>query len=254
MPHLRHSDKTTLHTSSIIKLEETTASGARSTSIALDALKPVTGADICWHGLFPCGVIATGFSPSPREEGKGLEISFPDMVLASRCLSFAQYGNGLIANGLTSVLIPIAGLQKDKAVQWHFEDKTKQSSSQLANISQILKLRDIESIYEELDPQKLVGARCFLGWAEKANVVIGTKEYKQQMEWSSATKSPANCFVNSIVSHLVLDFFGMVTATGAISRTPASLQASISSSHQKDIYDMITLGKDHFVLLFDTGK
>jgi hypothetical protein len=40
----------------------------------------------CWHGLFLNSVIADGFSIPERTDGKGLEISFSDMVVLARTL------------------------------------------------------------------------------------------------------------------------------------------------------------------------
>jgi hypothetical protein len=69
----------------------------------------------CWHALFLNRVISSGFPIHARQEGVGLEISFEYMVAASRCLSLLEYDHGLIAHGLTSILIPMAELKKDDA-------------------------------------------------------------------------------------------------------------------------------------------
>jgi hypothetical protein len=70
----------------------------------------------CWHPLFPYRVIAHGFPIRSRKEGRGLELSFENMIAASRCLSFVEYNKGLIAHGLTSILIPIRDLVEDDAI------------------------------------------------------------------------------------------------------------------------------------------
>lgn len=62
-------------------------------------------------------MIAKQFTIASRYKGKGLEISFADMALLSKCLSFVEYENGLIAHGLKSVLIPVEEIPEDSALQ-----------------------------------------------------------------------------------------------------------------------------------------
>lgn len=94
-------------------------------------LQIISNPATCWHSLFPHNVIAQNHSIRPRLKGKGLEISFANLANASRCLSFVEYEDGLIAHGLKSVLIPTSELVDDDAIQWHFKSKAKQRSSTL---------------------------------------------------------------------------------------------------------------------------
>jgi hypothetical protein len=253
----RHSDLGSIAYSSISlkAINKTEPSKNGTVMLSLTPLEQTLETGYCWPTLFPTSVVAKNFSAAHRIEGKGLEISFADMVFASKCLSFVEYEKGLIAHGLTSVLLPVSELSKDDALQWHFESKMNRGTQALENLSQILKRKEIDDFHKELDPERLVKRRCFLGWAENADIMVGTKDYPRDFGWSEADKSAEKCRINSYSFTFGSGFFGVVTATGSISTTPASLQPSILSPLvEKDIYDIIAMGKDEYVLLYDTYK
>jgi hypothetical protein len=73
-------------------------------------------------------------------------------------------------------------LDKDRAIQWHFEDKRKQKPYKLARISQVLSSSPaLQDRLKGLQADDLIETRCFLGLAEHANVVIGTKDYQKNL-------------------------------------------------------------------------
>ena len=82
----------------------------------------------CWQKLFKHTVVATHFPIPPRSQGMGLEISFADMTLLARSLHLVEYDLGLVAEGLSTLLIPVKELKGDDAVQWHLEGKFRTDS------------------------------------------------------------------------------------------------------------------------------
>jgi hypothetical protein len=66
----------------------------------------------CWHYLFDRQVIARDFPIPMRKKGTGLEISFPNMAALAHSMNFVRIDEGLIAEGLVTVLIPSESLQE----------------------------------------------------------------------------------------------------------------------------------------------
>jgi hypothetical protein len=185
----------------------------------------------------------------------GLEISFENMVAASRCLSFVEYENGLIAHGLTKILIPMSELEQDDAIQWHLEEKQKQNRYKLARISQVLSsFPMLLKWHKELQPEKLTQRRCFLGLAEHANVVIGTKDYQRTFSWSGTDKSPAETYVKSRSFTFSSGFVGFFTGTGTYTRTSTSIKTTICCPQDKDIFEILDSGREHLALFYDAAK
>jgi hypothetical protein len=245
----RSSHVKVMYSSTLVKAK-TLGSGKDGIALFPKPLESSPSRNSCWHSLFPNGTIARGFPIRPRKEGIGLEILFADMVVASKCLSFVEYEGSLIVHGLRNVLIPIGELSKDDALQWHLEDRTKQDGYGLARISQILRLHNF-SPYKALKPEMLVRRRCFLGWAERGNVVIGTKGYQTNFERSRAPNAPVQGHIKSHSFTIGSGIFGWFTASGTLVRTPVSVPAYISTSIEKDIYDILATSKDHYVLVYD---
>ncbi|KAH6711969.1 hypothetical protein BKA61DRAFT_485641, partial [Leptodontidium sp. MPI-SDFR-AT-0119] len=185
--------------------------------------------------------------------GIGLEISFANMALASRCLSLVEYDDGLIAHGLTSILIPMIELGKDDALQWHFEGKTKQRGHKLAKVSQILRIHSIRKWHRELAPDRLVNRRCFLGWVDRAVVTIGTKDYEPIFAWSGALRSPPISTSRSYSFTFGTSGLGFVTAEGSCTNIRTAMQTSISSGIRNDVHYALKAGDENYVLLFDTA-
>ena len=195
--------------------------------------------------------MAEGFPVTSRSEGIGLEISFADMALASRCLSLVEFDEGLLAHGLTSMLIPMSELTKDDALQWHFESKTRPGKA-LAKISQILKTRRIAQWHRELSPELLFNRRCFLGWTESAVITMGTADYQREFEWSGAKRIPSVTVSKSYSLTFGTSGMGFVTAEGTRHTLRTAMQTSIQSDLRNDVHDALAAGREHLVLLYDT--
>lgn len=102
---------------SSVSLEGETLGGVSKISIGLDPLEPIESNGTCWHEVFHRGVIAKDFAIPGRKSGQGLEIPFADIVLLCGCLGFVEYKEGLVVDGLTSILIPRKRLLEDDTFQ-----------------------------------------------------------------------------------------------------------------------------------------
>jgi hypothetical protein len=173
------------------------------------------------------------------------------MALISRCLGFLSYTNGLLATGLKFVLVPMAELQHDNGIQSHLEDKTKQGPHKISRISQIFRQSKIQKWYRELKPECLIQRRCFLGWAERANLVIGTAQYRAKFEWLGAAKAPATLPVKTHAFTFSVSAMNWVTAQGSQERVPTSMKTSLSLSHQRDLFDILESSAENLAILYD---
>lgn len=224
-----------------------------SLALKLGGLEPFRAQKFCWHSLFPHHVVAKGYPISTRNEGVGLEISFVNLALATKCLSFVEYDGGLIAHGLSSILIPMTELGKDDALQWHFENKTNQRGYKVAKVSQILRIHGIRNWHRELVPDELVSRRCFLGWADKSFFTIGTKDYQTDFAWSGAPKNPAVSMVRSYSFTFGTSGMGYMTAEGTQTTVRTAMQTVLTSDTRNEIQDLLRLGDENYVLVFDTA-
>ncbi|CZR67181.1 uncharacterized protein PAC_17080 [Phialocephala subalpina] len=216
--------------------------------IRLNDLEPIESASSCWYEMFPGYALASGHPIRPRKQGVGLEIAFVDMVLTSQCLSFVTKPSGLVIHGLTSVLIPMSVLPKDNAIQWHFEDKLKQKDIKIAQLSEVLaspKFRD-RAVLHDLKPESLVTRRCFLGYAAKANIVIGTKDYPTKLDRSQARTSMST---PRITSPIYLPF-----GSGTFISSSIFQQGMLATSSYKSLLRICAASKDQLVLVYDTGQ
>jgi hypothetical protein len=219
-------------------------------------LQPVASNKSCWHDLFPRCVLAYGFPIRPRNKGVGLEINFAEMVMVSRCLSFVEYDCGFIAHGLTSLLIPTRALEEDDAVQWHFENKTKQFPGRLCRVSEIMRLTKFDDWHRVPCPDDLVTRRCFLGLAKRADVVIGTKGYQTEFVLSEAPiakeKDLTELCVNSQPLVTGPGYVEFMSSSGNVLRLSTSAQSVDYSRSNQDLCDALKCSRTHLVLLYDT--
>ncbi|KAF7863094.1 hypothetical protein EAF04_007177 [Stromatinia cepivora] len=207
----------------------------------------------CWHTLFPHMVVAQGFPVRGRFQGRGLDISFADMALVAGCLSLVMFDGGLVANGLNSVLIPVEELLDDDAIQWHYCPKTAQGSKSRRPTFKIVE--ETGKWYKELNPDRLINRRCFLGWVPEASIVIGTKGYSgTEVNWSTAERVPDSRPIVSYNLTLGTGGTGIVTATGSIGWTTSSMPSTIISKIENDIHEIMTDGANDTILVYDSEK
>ena len=174
---VRHSPY--IHVANSYASVSATKSSATTQNIAIQVaeLKEIKSDQPCWYPLLPYTVIAKGFPIRPRTHGRGLEIDFANMALLSASMSFAEYGGGLVLEGLRTVLIPMKILPKDDGIQWHLEYKRQTNPPYKRSVPEIFALLAIADWYKPQNSESLSRKRCFLGWAHEINVMIGTQAF-----------------------------------------------------------------------------
>jgi len=250
---VRHSSYNVVAYSSTSISSKASIGASPSIAICLEELKPLQREGPCWYPLLPHAVIAKGFPIRERTVGKGLEISFADMTLLSQSMSFTEYSQGLVVEGLRSVLIPMERLLQDDAVQWHLEYKRHQKLPKKRSVSDILAGHRFSNWYKAQDSTKLTEKRCFLGWAEQVAVVIGTAEYSTtEIYYSGALPAPKKCNVKINRISMEASGFGLFGAKGSKSWHTTSVPSKITLELDKDIYD--TLADEYLtrLIIYDT--
>ncbi|KAH8671855.1 hypothetical protein BGZ60DRAFT_514571 [Tricladium varicosporioides] len=223
--------------------------------IYVSELEPLPVGQTCWHSIFPHCVIAKDFPISERVDGKGLEVSFQDMVLMSRSLSFVEFDGGLIIEGLNSLLIPIQELEEDQALQWHFEIRKTELSRRNRSVRSILQALGDSSWYKELDRGALAARRCFLGWVEDSLIMMGSKKHANApIRWSQAQASPRTRYVHSPNFTIGTSGAGFFTAEVQLTRTSVSVPSHLTMPVNKDIYDTLSDDGGMHVFVHDTGN
>lgn len=231
-----------------------TSSDERKIMIRLNELQKLPTEACCWHQLFPHGVIAKDFPIRDRRQGKGLEISLPDMILLSRSLSAVEFNGGLVFEGLRSLLIPVQDLTDDKALQWHYEDKRRPGKHGRMSISKIFRTAPIIQWYKVVETNKLVNKRCFLGWVETASIIMGTEEHlKTDISRSGAALAPKvrSDAMNSIT--LGTGGMGMVTANASRTWGKVSVPSRLTFDADKDIQETLVDDADVHIIVYDNG-
>lgn len=209
----------------------------------------------CWHPLIPHAVIAKGFPIRHRKAGKGLDISFADMALLSQSMSFTEYDEGLIVEGLRSVLIPMEFLHQDDAIQWHLEYKRQKKAPKKRSISQIFATAPVPEWYKSQEPDELFHKRCFLGWTEEVSVMIGTLEFSGPRVYrSDAGPPPRTRRVKSHNISMGASCLGIVGANGSKTWEEASMPSSVTLEIHKDIHDTLADDSNATVLIYDPGE
>lgn len=179
-------------TSSSVTIEAgKSGSEERKIQIRLNDLEEIPSGKYCWHALFPHAVIAKTFPIRDRLRGKGLEISFPNMASMAQSTNLVECGGRLVAEGLKWYLIP-SNLLPGDGVQWHLDFKRQEGTvPRNKTLFEVLRQKHLSNRFKSLDIDYLVESRCFLGWAEEVEVVIGSESFaKKQLGWSMASKCP----------------------------------------------------------------
>lgn len=121
----------------------------------------------CWTELFAEGVVIE--SLLTREWGKGLETSFELMVTLAGIENAWPVDGGLILLGFFTALVPVARHEKTNSVQWHLEV-----------LKDGVDPRRLESLgvdwFRTDNMDLLKQSRCFIGWFEKAHIMLGTSK------------------------------------------------------------------------------
>jgi len=232
-------------------------------SLCPDVLEPIVTLNSCWSPLFQYAVIARGFPISPRNEGRGLEISFSDMVSLSKSRAFFEVQGGLVLDGLVTLLYPVKILSTDSAIQWHLELKVPNPSSDedspgFVHPSEIMANSVIREWYKELDPEKLSNSRIFLGWASEANVVLGTESSFALMVKNSGAfdSAPTRC-VKTYGGTFGFGIHGIASISANVSGTRSAVPTGISGIESKENDDVmlyLSNGIKNHIILYDDDK
>ena len=177
---------------STVSSRKTSAARCRLLECSLVRLEPVTTEEIgshnCWVSLFQSGVIA--WWPINRKWGAGMEMPFDmliDFAAVENCvvvppdndlsnIDSDQKSGGCILTGYFTALIPIDQDPSSGSIQWHIEysDEIIHPRELLLNRAW-LRIRDHTSFEQE---------RCFLGWGNPVDVLLGTKDIGYNIRWS----------------------------------------------------------------------
>jgi hypothetical protein len=157
----------------------------------------------CWHPLLLGSLVVQGF-PIPREtEGVGLEISFDLMVYLAGIRYPIMYKGGIVLKRDAHILVPTT--HNPEFTQWHCLSTNSSDKTELGLISKhcpdIVETRDFEAFRQ--------ASRIFLGYYKKANVCLGTRDFKgKNMKLSGAGFEKRHLQLSrSVSSQLGFQFF-----------------------------------------------
>lgn len=125
----------------------------------------------CWSKFFTTGIVA--LRPIQRRWGAGLEMSFDMMIQLSAVENTCVVDGGTILYGFFTALVPISYDEASDSSQWHFESVEESSGAFLSpqNLSAIRK-----KWYKSMNIDPLRRTKCFVGWFEHANIMLGTRQ------------------------------------------------------------------------------
>ncbi|KAF2141224.1 uncharacterized protein K452DRAFT_309014 [Aplosporella prunicola CBS 121167] len=161
-------------------------------NIFMQPLEPANhGAHTCWHSMFAGQVLAVGFPVPERFEGEqGVELPFEVMAALGLIWYPFEHNGGTILKGHSTALLPV-NITKG-SVQWHFvtsgdqcvelsPDEIREKcpfnvshKNMKKNITEIV--RDLVSTEMPEDIPIWIGKRAFVGYFEKAEIHLGTKD------------------------------------------------------------------------------
>ena len=131
-----------------------------------------TLASMCWTNLFHSVVVA--WTRIDRNWGAGLELSFDLMVRLATVENYHRFLDGTILLGFFTALIPMRQSSENHSVQWHLES-VEESDGDCLLPRKLAEKIDYEW-YKTKDEKILRESRCFVGWSERAHILLGTRE------------------------------------------------------------------------------
>jgi hypothetical protein len=231
-------------------------------SLTPKLLSPVPKTISCWPSLFQNAVVAQGFPIPTRSEGMGIEISFVDMTNLARSLAFVEVDGGLVLDGLVTVLFPVRRLLKDKAIQWHLEMKPESSGDTTSNIgthpSVVMASCQPQSWYKMLNPEEFTTTRVFLGWAEQAQVVLGTESsFALNVEVSGAFDSNPTRPLKTFGGSAGISLLGFASFSATASASRSAVSSGISGIKNAEVGAMkqnLKNGVENHVIIYDDDQ
>lgn len=141
--------------------------------------------DQCWRHIFKSSVVVPMARPLPAPLGRGARMTFDLMIHLAAVESWYRIDGGSIFVGFFTALIPMGRDKHTGSIQWHFESTTG-----------VLDPRQLQSIrgdwykFDHLSPRtKLRSSSCFVGWYQRACIMLGTKELQSEFGWSGVDKT-----------------------------------------------------------------
>lgn len=229
----------------------------RKVLIGPSQLLPVSGDVLCWHALFNYAVVATGFSISPRAEGIGLEISFADMILLAQSKSIDEYDGGLIAEGLSTLLIPMKRLDQDNALQWHLKEKpsraVRQGYRQWHNqVIDLLKDSVSGGWYNNTtNLEDISSRRAFLGWTGSAKIMLGTTAPRHIGVSGLSGNQPKRNKISHAIGFSGGQWFNI---TGQHTSTPVSTTTRYTRVDKEEVRNRLLKAVTNQIILYDRLK
>lgn len=215
------------------------------------ALRPIqdmsledVGTHHCWTALFKPGLVVPHKIDRPWGKGLGMTFGMMAHLCASQTFiwledeslpqeTFAGGRNeaadpdripvvqsgGYILGGYRTALIPMSATQDGTRIQWHLE--TSQDPSTIMDHTALesvtgdwLKVQDVA---------KFGGSTCYVGWYEKAEVLLGTTSLCQIPEWSGANQHHRSLHAASLNVNAALGL-------GPAALSPLSAQLSFGTT------------------------
>lgn len=147
----------------------------------------------CWHSLFGHSAVALNYPVDPRNEGRGLEISFNITKSLARTDFIVERQDGLVVRGLKWMLVPMKHLhhEHDRGTKNH-----RHESDRKAIQWYLIKVSDAESFFEansswlnirkKIKLGKYIERQAFLGCCDKVSINVATEEALYDVKYSSA--------------------------------------------------------------------
>ncbi|PVH81151.1 hypothetical protein DL98DRAFT_360724, partial [Cadophora sp. DSE1049] len=184
---------------------------------------------------------------------RGLEISFGNMALMSQSVSLVEFDGGLVLEGLRSFLIP-KELLPDGSIQWHFEYKRLKHNRKPRRLLEVLSQPHLVKRYRSLEVKDLAQKRCFLGWAEEVEVLIGTEAFSTKtLGWSGATAGQVTGHVKSHGITTGTEGLGIFGFTANRTYLPVSVPSRFILPRNDEILTTLDDERDARTMIYDTG-
>lgn len=160
----------------------------RTTQLDAESIRERRDVPCCWVDMFVAATVAH-LDLGSRVWGKGLEVSFDLMTQLGAVQNYcwvddvsgtgeAAGKGGYILIGFFTALIPVARSPDGCSIQWHFEA----TGDHLANVHS---LKSLQSEWLKMnDIKTLQTAKCFVGWCQSANILLGTNQISYNMGWT----------------------------------------------------------------------
>lgn len=223
--------------------------------IKLPPLAPVLGTGSCWHSLFAYTVIAKGFPIKDRIVGHGLEIDLLAAFNLAGSLKLIEYNGGLIAEGLTTLLVPITELSLENSMQWHLISKPLDQGNGTYERPRTSKLLEAELTcgwYKTLSTDDLLKKRAFIGWTQDAEVLLGTASATGTIKLSGAAEcKPGKLRITEYNIRGVTSGMSIFGISGSASFTASRIASRFVPQREKHLTFRLQDACTNYATLYD---